>query len=346
MRVIVDGFGGDHAPLEVLRGARQAATAYGHDILLCGNVRIVKETAEEQNIPLNGIEILDCDDVIGMEDPPRSVLKEHKDCSMAVGLRALAEGKGDALVSAGNTGALLMGSIFYVKRIQGIARPALAAIMPSDKGPVMLVDSGANAECRPEMLLRFAQMGSIYMSEVVTGGREATVGLLNVGTEDSKGGTLQRETFSLLSEGSLHFVGNVEAREVPFGAADVIVADGFSGNVLLKTMEGTADLVVKYIKQMFMSNLFTKAASLLVKPQLADFKKKMSTAEYGGAPLLGVKKPVIKTHGNAKAAAIQNAIRVAAEFARRGVIEKIAAQASLNEDEQEYSHAEDEPNKG
>ncbi len=331
MKVIVDAFGGDNAPLEILRGAEAAVNEYGHHILLTGKEETIRRMAKEDGLTLRQMEIIDCDDVITMEDHPRSITKEHRNSSMAVGLKALAEGKGDAFVSAGNTGAMLMGGTFLVKRIKGVSRPALAAVLPSVKGPVMLVDSGANVECRPEMLLRFAQMGSIYMSAVMAGGKPVTVGLLNVGTEDTKGGALQKETFALLKESSLSFVGNVEARQVPFGAADVIVADGFAGNVLLKMMEGTADMLVQQLKQMFYSNLKTKIAAMMIKPQLAAFKQKMSTAEYGGAPLLGVCKPMIKTHGNTKAEGLKNAIRVAANFAETGVIEKITAAVSEGE---------------
>lgn len=242
---------------------------------------------------------------------------------MAVGLRLLAEGGGDAFVSAGSTGALLMGATFLVKRIKGVSRPALAAIIPSDKGPFMLLDSGANLDCRPEMLFQFARMGSLYMSLVIKKGDPATVGLLNVGTEEHKGSDLQHETYALLKSSDMSFVGNVEARDVPAGAADVIVADGFSGNVLLKTLEGTVGMLLGYVKQIFYTNLLTKIAALFIKPHLNGLKSKLSTEEHGGAPLLGVAKPVIKAHGNAKARAIKNAIRVAAEFAEAGVIEKI-----------------------
>lgn len=325
MKVIVDAYGGDYAPLEVLKGAVAARAAYGVEIVLTGNEAEIRRIATEHNLPLNGIEIFHADDVISMNDTPKSILKEHKDCSMAVGLRLLADGGGDAFVSAGSTGALLIGATFLVKRIKGVSRPALATIIPSNKGPFMLLDSGANLDCRPEMLYQFARMGSLYMSLVMKKGEPATVGLLNVGTEEHKGSDLQHETYALLKNSDMAFVGNVEARDVPAGAADVIVADGFSGNVLLKTLEGTVGMLLGYIKQIFRTNVLTMLAALLVKPHLNGLKKKLSTAEHGGAPLLGIAKPVIKAHGNSKALAIQNAIRVAAEFANAGVIEKITA---------------------
>ncbi len=333
MRIILDAFGGDNAPLEMIKGAALAVAEYGHTVILSGNEETIRKVAAENNISLDGTEILDCDDVISMHDQPRSLMREHKNSSMAVGMRALAEGKGDAFVSAGSTGAIVVGGTFIVKRIKGVARAALAAIMPSQEGPVMLIDSGANVDCRPAMLRCFAQMGSIYMTDVIGGGKPARVGLLNVGTEDTKGGELQLKTFELLKNSDMNFIGNIEARQVPFGEADVIVADGFAGNVLLKTMEGTADLLMKSIKKAFTANIFTMIGALFVKGQVGEIKKSFSTEEVGGAPLLGVKKPVIKAHGNAKAFAVKNAIRVAAEFAAAGVIDKIEAAVAANAEE-------------
>lgn len=333
MRVIVDAYGGDNAPLEVIKGAVQARDAYGVEIVLTGNEEEIRRIAAEQNVSLDGVEIVHATDVIGMNDIPKTILREHKECSMAVGLRLLAEGGGDAFVSAGSTGALLMGGTFIVKRIKGISRAALAAIMPagSREKPYMLLDSGANVECRPEMLMQFAQMGSLYMTHLFNNGEPATVGLLNVGTEEHKGGELQHETYALLQNSDLNFIGNVEARDVPGGVADVVVTDGFSGNVLLKSIEGSVNMVMGFIKGIFRANPITMLSAMLVKPRLNGLKKKMSTAEYGGAPLLGVSKPIIKAHGNSKALAIQNAVRVAAEFAKAGVIEKITAQLQKGE---------------
>ncbi len=325
MKVIIDAFGGDNAPLEILKGAAQAVATYGHEILLTGNEQVLRELAQKENISLNGITIEHCTDVIAMEDHPKSILREHKDSSLGVALRLLAEGKGDALVSAGSTGALLMGATFIVKRIKGISRPALAPILPSDQGPFMLIDCGANADCRPEMLLQFAQMGSIYMSHMFADKKQPRVGLLNVGTEDTKGGELQHATFPLLKDSGLHFIGNVEARDVPAGVADVVVADGFNGNILLKTLEGTVDMLMKNLKIALKSSLRTKIGALLVMPGLKGLKKKLSASEHGGAVLLGVNRPVVKAHGNANAKAIASAVRVAAEFAACGVVEKIAA---------------------
>lgn len=247
---------------------------------------------------------------------------------MAVGLRMVAEGRGDAFVSAGSTGALVMGATFFVKRIKGVPRAAIATLIPTASGkPSLMLDSGANAECRPEMLCQFAQMGSVYMTRVMGGGKPATVGLVNIGTEECKGGELQQEAYRLIQESGVNFVGNVESREVPFGAADVLVTDGFTGNILLKAIEGTAGMLMKEIKSMFMSNLLTKVAALMVKSKIGVLKSRMSTSEHGGAPILGVCRPVIKAHGNSDAAAIRSAIRIAGEFAATGVIEAITEAA-------------------
>ena len=323
MRVIVDAFGGDNAPLEILKGAAMAVAEYGCEIVLTGDETTIRRVAEENGISLDKMEIEHASDVMTMEDHPKSILREHKDCSMAVALRLLAEGRGDAVVSAGSTGALLMGGTFIVKRIKGVSRPALAPVMPSDDAPFMLIDCGANADCRPEMLAQFAHMGSIYMSHMYPREGGPRVGLLNVGTEDTKGGELQLATFPLLKESGLNFIGNVEARDVPAGVADVVVADGFSGNVLLKTLEGTVDMLLKNLKASFMSSLRTKIGAALVMPGLRGLKKKLSTSEYGGAVLLGINKPVIKAHGNSQAKGFCSAIRIASEFASSGAIDEI-----------------------
>ncbi len=334
--IIVDAYGGDNAPLEILKGAALAVKDFGFTIVLTGNEPELRALADQHGISLENIEIVHAEDVIGMEEDPHSILKAHKECTMAKALRLLAEGQGDALVSAGSTGALIMGSTFLVKRIRGVSRAALAPIMPGDEGAFMLIDSGANADSRPEMLLQFAKMGSIYMTHVFGGGEPATVGLVNIGTEEGKGGTLQREAFELLRDSDLNFVGNLEARDIPYGKVRVVVADGFTGNVILKLTEGVAASLLSGIKGIFMKNWRTKLAALLVKGEIGAFKKRMDVSEYGGAPLLGVTRPVIKAHGNSNAAAIRSAIRVAAEFSTAGVIEKIteAVRPAVADDEE------------
>ena len=325
MKIIVDAFGGDNAPLEILKGAAMAVAQYDVDVLLTGDEQQIRQVAEENQISLDRMEIVDAPLVMPMEAHPKAILRDYKESSMAVALRLLSEGKGDAAVSAGSTGALLMGGTFIVKRIKGVSRPALAPIMPSDANPFMLIDCGANADCRPEMLVQFAHMGSIYMSHMFPREGGPRVGLLNVGTEDTKGGELQLATFPLLKESGLNFIGNVEARDIPAGVADVVVSDGFSGNVLLKTMEGTVDMLLKNLKQSFTSSLITKIGAALVLPGLRGLKKKLSTSEYGGAVLLGINKPVIKAHGNSKADGFCSAIRVASEFAASGAVAQIEA---------------------
>ncbi len=323
MKIIVDAFGGDNAPLEILKGAAMAVTKYDCDILLTGDEQKIRQVAADNGISLDRMEIEHTADVMPMDAHPKSLLRQYKDSSMAVAMRLLAEGRGDAAVSAGSTGALLMGGTFIVKRIKGVSRPALAPVMPSDADPFMLIDCGANADCRPEMLVQFAHMGSIYMSHMYPREGGPRVGLLNVGTEDTKGGELQLATFPLLKESGLNFIGNVEARDVPAGVADVVVADGFAGNVLLKTLEGTVDMLLKNLKQSFMASLVTKLGAALVMPGLRQLKKKLSTSEYGGAVLLGINKPVVKAHGNSKADGFCSAIRVASEFAASGAVEQI-----------------------
>ena len=325
MRIFVDAFGGDNAPLAAIQGAADAVAKFGHTVVLCGDEQAIRACSEENGVSMNGIEICHTADVLTMDDEPKSILKEHKNSSMGVGLQALAAGEGDAFVTAGSSGAVLMGATFIVKRIAGVSRPTFASVLPSDTKPFLLLDMGANAECRPEMLLQFARMGALYMSQVIKQGEAVTVGLLNNGVEEHKGGELQQQAYQLLKESELNFIGNVEARQVPFGAADVVVADGFSGNVLLKTMEGTADMLLKNIKQVFKTNLLTIIGGLLVKPYLGSLKKKMSASAHGGAPILGVRKTVIKAHGNADRVAFMNAIRVAAEAAEADIPARIAA---------------------
>lgn len=237
--IIVDAFGGDNAPLEILKGCAEAVAEYGVNILLVGSKRKIEKIATENGILLYHMEIIDVEDVITNEDDPSEIIKSKNNCTMAQGLKLLAQGEGDAFVSAGNSGALVMGATFIVKRIKGIKRCAFAPVVPKDNGCFMLIDCGANVECRPEMLKQFGVMGSIYMNKVM-GVKNPRVGLVNVGIEEHKGGEFQHEAYNRLKESNLNFVGNVEAREVPFDAADVVVTDGFTGNVMLKLFEGVA----------------------------------------------------------------------------------------------------------
>lgn len=319
MKIIVDAFGGDNAPYCVLEGAVAARKEYSFDIALCGNIQKLSAAAAEKGISLDGFELIDAEDEISMHDDPSDILRPKKNCSMAVGLRALKEGRGDAFVSAGSTGALVVGSTMFVKRIKGVKRAAIASLIPTQKGRYLLLDMGANAECRPEMLAQFGIMAAAYM-EKAQGYDNPTVGLLNIGTEDTKGGALQKETYELLKKAPVNFIGNVEARELPAGAADIVVTDGFTGNIVLKLTEGVATTFFRMIKGILYKNLKNKLAALVVKKDLMSLKSMMDSSEVGGAPLLGIAAPVIKAHGNSDCRAVKNAIRAAAAFAQSGAI--------------------------
>lgn len=320
--IIVDAFGGDHAPLCNLQGAADAVKELGVAVTLVGDEQKINDCAKENNISLENITIVHTDEVMDMHDTPTEIVKSKRNTSMGVALDLLAQGEGDGLVSAGSTGALLTGATLIVKRIKGIKRPALATMVPTPDGHYLLLDSGANAECRPEMLVDFALLGNEYMKRVA-GIENPRIGLLNVGTEDTKGDALRQETYGLLKETDLNFIGNVEARDVPAGVCDVVVADGFSGNVVLKLTEGVATTMFRLIKKTLMSKLKTKLAALLIKKDLGGLRAMMDYAEVGGAPFIGVRAPVIKAHGSSNAKAIKNAIRQAAVFADSGLIEAV-----------------------
>ena len=324
MKIIVDAFGGDKAPLEILKGAALAKKEYGVDIVLTGDREKIEKCASENAVDLAGFEIIDAPLVMEMEDDPRAVLKSKLGSSMGAGLAALAEGCGDAFVSAGSTAALVVGGTFLVKRIRGIKRCAIASVMPSEKGPFLLIDCGANAECEPRYLVQFAEMGSVYMEKVL-GIASPRVGLANIGVEETKGTPFVRECYALLKEdASINFIGNAEVRDIPFGACDVVVADGFTGNVILKMYEGVAGMLVGNIKAMFKKNLVSKLGALCVMGGLNEFRDKMDYKQYGGAPLLGLTAPVIKAHGSSDATALMNAIRQAKECCEKRVVETIA----------------------
>ena len=323
MKIIVDAFGGDNAPLEILKGSALAVEELGVEILLVGDENKIRDCAKENGISLKNMEILHADKVFEMEYDPKTVMKEHSDTSLAVGMKALTEGKGDAFVSAGSTGAIVMGATFIVKRIRGIKRAAIASIMPSDKTPFMLLDCGANVECKAEHLVQFAKMGSVYMNRIM-GYENPSVGLANIGVEENKGTPLQLETYALLKEKKdISFMGNAEVRDIAFGVADVIVADGFTGNVILKMYEGVAKSLTGSIKAIFKKNILSMLSYIGVKSGMDAFKKKMDYKEYGGAVLLGVRQPVIKAHGSSDARAFKNAIRQAVGCVNKNVIGQI-----------------------
>ncbi|HZJ77558.1 MAG TPA: phosphate acyltransferase PlsX [Clostridia bacterium] len=323
MKIIVDAFGGDNAPLEIIKGCRAAVDKLNVKIVLVGKKEKIEKCASENSISLDSMEILNADEVILMTDQPRDILKSKSNTSMAVGLKALANGEGDAFVSAGSTGALVMGATFLVKRIKGVKRPAIGSVLPSEKDPFILLDSGANAECTAEHLNQFAFMGNIYMNKVLNI-KNPRVALANIGTEETKGDNLRLEAFEKMKDSNYNFVGNIEARDIPYGHADVVVADGFTGNIILKVYEGVAGVIMNNIKAIFKKNKLTMLSALMVKGGLTDFKRRMDYSEFGGAPLMGINGAVIKAHGSSNANAILNAIRQAKDYAENDVVGIIA----------------------
>lgn len=334
MKIIVDAMGGDQAPGEIVRGALDAHRAYGTNIVLVGRAAQVLRAVQdcgEKTLPA-GVEIRDASEVVEIADDPAMAFKKKKDSSLTVGLTMLRDGLGDAFVSAGSTGALLSGATLVVKRIRGIRRAAMCPQIPVLGGKAVLCDCGANAECTPEYLLQFAYLGSFYAQKVM-GIDRPRVGLLNIGAEPEKGDALRHEAYAVLDQagqaGRIHFIGNLEASDAMLGKADVIVSDGFTGNVMLKSLEGTAKLMSHELKKVFLSSTKTKLAAMMIKEQMGGFKKMMDPSEVGGTAFLGITKPVIKAHGGSNALAIQNAVRQAVEFAKSGFISDVVANIDL-----------------
>ena len=316
MKMIIDCMGGDKAPLEMLKGVIAAKAELGGDYLLVGHKTQLETLAKENGLDLSDFEILHAETVITMEDDSMA-FREKKESSMTMALRALANNEGDALVSCGNTGALFAGSSLTVRRIKGVHRAALAAMLPFQP-PVLLLDCGANVTVQPDFLVQFATMGSAYM-KAIYGLEKPRVGLLNNGTEEHKGTPLQTEAYQLLKNcPDIHFVGNVESGMMPFDVCDVLVTDGFTGNVLLKSLEGMGKLVMTRMKGIFYATPLTKLAALTVKKPFMQFKKDFDVKEHGGSPILGLRKPVIKAHGSSDARAFKSAIRLAMRFAESG----------------------------
>ena len=333
MKIILDAMGGDNAPLAPVEGAIAAARAYGVEIVLVGQEDRIRAVIAENKLELPAaVTIRHAGEVIEMCDDPAKAWRQKKDSSMTVGLNMVKDGEGDAFVCAGSTGALLSGATLVTKRIKGIRRAAMAPVIPTGHGGSVLLDCGANAECPPEYLLQFAYMGSYY-AEKFLNRPNPKVALLNIGAEPSKGTSLQLAVYPMLQEaaeaGRINFVGNIEAREAIEGAVDVIVCDGYAGNILIKAMEGTGKVMSREMKKMFKKNIFTKLAALIVSGGIKDLKKLMSSDEIGGTALLGISKPVIKAHGSSNAYAFQNAIRQARDFAASGIIEDITANVDV-----------------
>ena len=333
MKIIVDAMGGDNAPAAVVQGALDAHKTLGVDILLVGRAADILKCVEacgETTLP-KGVEIRDASEVVEICDDPATAFKVKKDSSLTVGLNLLKEGQGDAFVSAGSTGALLAGATLVVKRIRGLRRAAMGPVIPVFGGRAVLCDCGANAECTPEYLLQFAYLGSFYAKRVL-GVENPRVGLLNIGAEETKGDTLRLETHTLLKAageaGRINYIGSIEGNDAMMGEADVIVADGFTGNVFLKSMEGAAKFMFKELKKVLYSSAKTKIGAMLIKNDLASMKKLLDPSEVGGTAFLGISKPVIKAHGSSDARAITNAILRAREYAESGFIADIEANIS------------------
>ena len=326
MKIILDAMGGDNAPLAPVMGAIAAAKDFGAQITLVGRGEEILQVLRQQNIDTlpEGVEIANADEVVDMHDDPANVIRKKKNSSMVIGLKLLADGEGDAFVSAGSTGALLSGATLLVKRVKGIRRAAMGPVMPNKAGGrTVILDCGANAECTPEFLLQFGLVGSLYAKKYL-GVENPRVGLLNIGTEDTKGTQLQKDAYALLQsaseKGILNFTGNVEARGVPMGEVDVVVCDGFAGNVLLKTIEGTAMFMGSLMKhKIFKRNLFSMIGYLFCKKGVDEVMGMLDYREIGGTQFLGIKKPVIKAHGSSDALAFRNAVRQAMSAAETDI---------------------------
>ncbi len=335
MRIIVDAFGGDNAPVEIIKGSAAAIKEYNIDITLVGNEDIIKKVCEDEGIDYNQFTVVHSTSVIDMNEAGTDIVKARSDSSMAIGFKLLANGEGEGFVTAGNSGAVCVGATLLIKRIKGISRPGFAPVIPGMNGHFMLMDSGANVQCRPEMLRQFGLMGSVYMEKVL-GVKNPRVGLANVGVEEHKGTEMHQEAYKLLSNAPINFIGNVEGRDIPDNACDVLVCDGFTGNLILKTYEGVALSFLKKIKGVFLKNLKNKLATLVMKKDISNMKDQFDYNKYGGAPILGVKKPVFKAHGNAKAETFKNAIRLTIQYIERDVIGEISsALATIKAEETE-----------
>ena len=332
MKIILDAMGGDNAPLETVKGAALAVQELDVQLILVGDEKRINQIMEENNLSKRNIEIVHTDKILTMEDDPISVVKSNKDSSMGVCFRILADDKSDeinAMVSAGNSGALLTGSALVIKRINDIKRAAIAVVLPYER-KTLLIDAGANLDIKAEYLKQFGFMGSIYMKKIF-GIETPTVGLANNGAESTKGTPEYVEAYKMLSETkTINFVGNIEGRDITMKCSDVLVTDGFTGNMILKLTEGFGVYMSNKLKTMFLRDFFTKVSSVLLKDSLREFKKSFDQSEYGGAPLLGVRRPVIKAHGSSNAKAIKNAIRQAKFCVETKLTEEIEIQSRIN----------------
>ena len=326
MRIILDGMGGDNAPLEIVKGAVEASSKIDHQIVIVGREDEINAELAKYNYDESKIQVVHASEVIENEDSPVKAIRRKTDSSMVKGLTMLKDGEGDLFISAGNTGAYMAGSLFILGRIPGIDRPAISSIYPIAGGalPSIIVDAGANSECRPSNLLEFAIMGSLYMEKVMDR-KNARVGLVNLGVEENKGTTVTKAAHKLLKEADLNFIGNVEARDVPKGVCDVIVCDGFTGNIILKLTEGFAWNLLKTMKKKFTDGLSAKMGAVLLAGKVKEIKDEFDYSEYGGAPILGVNGHVIKIHGSSGATAVKNAIIKGIPYAQENVVGRITS---------------------
>lgn len=323
MIILVDAMGGDNAPHAVVTGCMDAIIEQSDfEVILIGDSQKINNILNERGFSNDRLKVHHAPDVISNEDSPVKAIKSKKESSMVVGLNMIKKKEGDVFLSAGNTGALMTGAMLILGRIKGVVRPALTTYLPSKKGLIVLMDAGANTNCKPINLLQYGFMGSIFLSEVF-GIKKPKVGLLNVGTEENKGNDLTKNAFPLLKSSDINFVGNIEGRNVMDGDADVLVCDGFVGNILLKALEGAAEFFVGSIKAIFLKNLLNKIAALVIKGEFKKFMKELDYTEYGGVPLLGVNGKVIKSHGSSNAKAIKNAVLKAILYAKSNVLEQI-----------------------
>lgn len=331
-RVVLDAMGGDNAPGEIIKGAVEAVKSRQDiHVILTGQQDVIKDELAKYEYPKDQVELCHAEEVIETAEPPVVAIRQKKDSSIVVGLKIVKEGKADAFVSAGSSGAVLAGGQLLVGRIKGVERPPLAPLIPTERGMSLLIDCGANVDARPSHLVQFAKMGSIYMEHVM-GIRNPRVAIVNIGAEEEKGNQLVKETFPLLKECTdINFVGSIEARDIPSGAADVIVCEAFVGNVILKLYEGVGSTMLHMVKQSMMSNLRSKIGGMLVKPALKTTMKKMDSSQYGGAPLLGCKGLVVKTHGSATAKEVYNTILQCVTFKQQNVNDKIRECFSTSE---------------